>query len=116
MMKRMISAALDEALDQAGVTAEQRTAVHASRDRAFAAMEAHRPDPAAHREQVAALFESERLDAAQLQALHAQQEQQHQQVKDAITQAIVEVHDTLTPPQRKVVADYVRAHGPAGMR
>ena len=116
MMKRMISAALDEALDQAGVTAEQRTAVHASRDRAFAAMEAQRPDPAAHREQVAALFEGDRLDAVKLQALHAQQEQQRQQVKDAITQAIVEVHDTLTPPQRKVVADYVRAHGPAGMR
>src|SRR6202171_6306155 len=68
MMKRMISAALDEALDQAAVTAEQRTAIYASRDRVFAAMEAQRPDRGAQREQVLALFESDRLDAKPPQA------------------------------------------------
>ena len=35
MMKRMVSAALDEALDQAKVTPEQRASIHASRARAF---------------------------------------------------------------------------------
>src|SRR2546427_3158474 len=44
MMKRMISPALDEALDQAPVTAQQRAAIFPSRDPAFAAVEAHRPD------------------------------------------------------------------------
>src|SRR6266404_2544092 len=63
MMKRMISAALDEALDQAAVTAEQRTAIYASRDRVFAAFEANRPDRRAQRDQVLALFEGDRLDA-----------------------------------------------------
>jgi Spy/CpxP family protein refolding chaperone len=115
MMKRMVSAALDEALDQASVTAEQRTAIHASRDRAFSALEAQRPDPRAHREQVLALFEADQIDAAQLQGLHAQMEQRHQAVRTAITQAIVEIHDTLTPEQRRVVAQYVRTHGPGGM-
>ena len=38
MMKRMVSAKLDQALDQANVTPEQRTAIYASRDRAFAAL------------------------------------------------------------------------------
>jgi periplasmic protein CpxP/Spy len=116
MMKRMVSAALEEALDQAAVSEEQRTAIHASRDRAFAAMDAQRPDPAAHRDQVLALFQSDRIDADQIQALHQQQEQRHQQVRDAVTQALVEIHDTLTPAQRTIVADYVRTHGPAGMR
>lgn len=121
MMKRRISVALDDALTQAGVTPEQRVAVHGARDRAFAALDAQRPDPRAHRDQMLALFEGDHLDAAQLQALQAQMEQRHQAVRDAITQAIVEIHNTLTPPQRKIVADYVRehrpmGHGPMGMR
>jgi Spy/CpxP family protein refolding chaperone len=115
MMKHMLSAALDEALDQASVTPEQRTAIHASRDRVFAAMDAQRPDARAQREQVLALFEGDRLDAAQLQALHASMEQRHQAVQAAVAQAIVEIHDTLTPAQRRVVAEYARTHGPGRM-
>jgi Spy/CpxP family protein refolding chaperone len=115
MMKRMISAALDEALDQASVTPEQRTAIHASRDRVFAAMDAQQPDRGTHREQVLALFESDTIDPGQVQALHAQMEARHQAMRDAITQAIIEIHDTLRPEQRKVVANYVRTHGPRGM-
>ena len=114
MMKRMISARLDEALDQAKVTPEQRTAIYASRDRAFAALEGQRPDPA-HREQVLALFESDQLDPARLQALHEQERQRHEAARTAITQAIVEIHDTLTHDQRKLVADWVRTHGPGHM-
>lgn len=111
MMKQMISARLDEAMNQANVTPEQRTAIVAARDRAFAAMDANRPDGRI-RDQMLSLFEADRLDVAQLQALHAQEEQRHQQVRAAIAQAIVDVHNTLTPAQRKIVADYVRAHRP----
>jgi len=106
------TAALDEALDQAAVTAEQRAAIYASRDRAFATMEAHRPDRGAQREQVLALFEGDRLDAAQLRAVHAQMDQRHEAMRNAIAQAIVEIHDTLTPAQRQIVANYARTHGP----
>ena len=112
MMKRMVSAALDEALDQARVTPAQRTAVHASRDRAFAALEANAPDRTAHREQVLALFEADQIDPAQVQAVRARMEERHQAVHTAITQAIVEIHDTLTPEQRRTVAQFVRSHGP----
>jgi Spy/CpxP family protein refolding chaperone len=116
MMKRMVSAALDEALDRANVTADQRTAIHGARDRAFAAIAAQHPDRRAQRDQVLALFEGDRLDAAQLQAVHAQMEQQRQAVHAAVTQAIVEIHDALTPDQRKVVAEYARSFGPGRMR
>jgi Spy/CpxP family protein refolding chaperone len=116
MMKRMVSAALDEALAQANVSAAQRTAIHASRDRAFAAIATQWPDRRAHREQMLALFEGDRLDAAQLLAVHAQLEQQRQAMHGAIAQAIAEIHDTLTPDQRKIVAAYARSFGPGGMR
>jgi Spy/CpxP family protein refolding chaperone len=116
MMKRMVSAALDEALAQANVSAEQRTAIYASRDQVFASIAAQRPDHRAHRDQVLALFEGDRLDAAQLQAVHAQMEQRRQAMHGAIAQAIVEIHDTLTPDQRKIVAAYARSFGPGGMR
>jgi Spy/CpxP family protein refolding chaperone len=114
MMKRMISAALDEALDQAAVSAEQRSAIHASRDRAFAAFDTNRADRRAQRDQVLALFEADRLDASQLQAVHAQMEQRHHAISDAVAQAIVEIHDTLTPAQRQIVANYARTFGPHG--
>ena len=94
---------------------QQRTATHASRDRVFTAMDAQRPDARAHREQVLALFEGDQLDAAQLQALHASTEQRRQAMQTAMAQAIVEVHDTLTPAQRRVVAEFARTHGPGRM-
>ena len=114
MMKRMVSAMLDEALDKASVSAEQRAAVHASRDRAFAAFEAQRPDHDTQREQILAMFEADRVDPAQLEALHAQMERHRTAMRTAVTQAIVEIHDTLTPEQRKVVAQFVRDHRPGG--
>jgi Spy/CpxP family protein refolding chaperone len=116
MMKRMISAALDEALDRANVSPGQRTTIHASRDRAFAAFDAQQPDHRAHKEQVLALFEGDRLDPGQLQTLHAQMEQRRQTVRDAVVQAVVEIHDTLSPEQRRIVASYARSFGPRGMR
>jgi Spy/CpxP family protein refolding chaperone len=116
MMRRMISLRLDEALTQAAVTPEQRVKIHESRDRAFKAMEAQRPDPRSHRDQLLAAFEADRLDVTQVQAMHAQMEQQHQAMRSAMSQAIVEIHDTLTPAQRKIVADYARAHEFFGRR
>ncbi len=116
MMRRRISLALDDALTQAAVTPEQRVKIHAARDRVFAAMDAQRPDHRAMRDQALKLFEGDRLDAAQLDNLHAPMEQRHQAIRKAIEQAIVEMHDTLNPAQRKIVADYVRSHAPGGMR
>ncbi|HEV8585589.1 MAG TPA: periplasmic heavy metal sensor [Methylomirabilota bacterium] len=116
IMKRMISSALDEALAKANVSAEQRTAIHASRDRAFAAFEQNMPDRRAHKEQFLAAFEKDQLDLVQLQAMHAQMEQRRQTIRDAVGQALVEIHDTLTPEQRRIVADYARQFGPGGMR
>lgn len=112
MMRRMISEILDRALDRASATPEQRVKIYAARDRVFAVLDAQRPDPLAERERMLALFEADRLTTANLDTLHQQLEQQRETVRQAIHHAIVEMHDALSPPQRKIVTEYLRTHGP----
>jgi Spy/CpxP family protein refolding chaperone len=103
---------IDEALAPANVTPEQRTQIYAARDRAFAAVEAHRQTRGAHMAEALALFEADAVDPGRVATFRAQREAEHRQVADAISQAITEVHDVLTPAQRKAVADWVRANRP----
>jgi Spy/CpxP family protein refolding chaperone len=110
IMKRMVSAALDEALDQAQVTPEQRVTIHAARDRVFATAEGVREGRRQHLEEGLRLFEADQIDPAQVEALHREAEAARERVRAAVHEALVEVHDVLTPVQRKAVADYVRAH------
>ena len=109
MMKRMASAMIDEALEPAQVTPEQRAKIYAARDRAFAAVEAQHQSRRAHMADALALFEADVIDPGQVAAFRAQRETEHRQVADAITQAITDAHDVLTPVQRKAVADWIRA-------
>jgi Spy/CpxP family protein refolding chaperone len=109
-MKRMVTAAIDEALDAAKVTAEQRTAIYASRDRVFTAFEQARAARHAHLEEGLRLFEAEQVDPAQVEAFRRLGHDEREQMRETIHQAIVEVHDVLTPAQRRAIADYVRAH------
>jgi Spy/CpxP family protein refolding chaperone len=110
MMKRFVSAMIDEALEPANVTAEQRTRIYAARDRAFAAFEAHRQTRGTHMDDALALFEADAVDPGRVAAFRAQREAEHRQVGDALVQALTEVHDVLTPAQRKAVADWIRAN------
>ena len=110
IMKRMVSAAIDDALDGAQVTPEQRQVIYAARDRVFATVEEARTSRQAHIEEALALFEADQVDPARVQALHQQAEAQRQRIREAIHQAIVEAHDVLTPAQRKTIADSVRRH------
>ena len=115
MMRHFVSATIDDALDEAKVTPQQRDQVHVARDKAFAALEEHMKGHGAHVDEALALFEADQVDAAKIQSLRAEREAEARQVGDAITQALVETHDVLTPAQRKSVADYVRSHRPGHM-
>jgi Spy/CpxP family protein refolding chaperone len=110
IMKRMVVAALDDALDEAKVTPDQRTAINQIRDRTFAAVEQARTSHRAHLEEGLRLFEADQADPAQVEAFHRQGDEERRRMREAIHQAIVEVHDVLTPVQRRAIADYVRAH------
>jgi Spy/CpxP family protein refolding chaperone len=109
-MKRFVSTMIDEVLDQAQVTPEQRTSVYAARDRVFAAFEEHRRDRQARLEEGLALFEADQPDPAQIAAFRAQREAEHRRLADSISQAITEVQSVLTPEQRKVVTGWIRDH------
>lgn len=111
-MKRMAAHMLDDALDAASVTPEQRTAIHAARDRVFAALEVAHQDREARREAALQIWQADRVDEARVEALRAQVQAEHQRVGDALVQALREVHDVLTPAQRTALADHVRAHRP----
>jgi len=115
VMKRFVSATIDEALEKASVTPAQRTAIHGARDRVFAAVEEHRQTRRPRLEEALRLFEANQVDPGQVAALRQQGEEEHRKLADTISQAILEVHDVLTPDQRKVLADYVRSHRPHHM-
>lgn len=106
--KRFVAAMIDDALDAADVTPEQRAQVHQARDRVFAAFEARRQDHEASLEEALALFESDRLDPAQIETLHRRREEARRQIAETVHQALADVHGVLTPEQRKAVADYIR--------
>ena len=110
VMKRFVSATIDDALDEAKVTPAQRATIHAARDRVFAAMEQHWQARSGGMDEALRLFEADRIDPAQVATLRQAREEEHRRIADVIEQAIVELHDTLTPAQRTAVADYVRAH------
>jgi Spy/CpxP family protein refolding chaperone len=110
IMKRVASAMIDEALDEARVTPEQRRAIHAVRDRAFQAAEEHRRAGGERLGELLVLFEADQVDPAAVEALRARHEAEHRQIGLAIGEAVREAHAVLTPEQRRAVADYVRAH------
>lgn len=115
VMKRFVAAAIDDALEGASVTPEQRAVVYGARDRVWAAVEEHRTARRPRLEEALRLFEANKVDTAQVAALRQQGEEDHRKLADTISQAILEVHDVLTPDQRRVVADYVRSHRPSHM-
>jgi Spy/CpxP family protein refolding chaperone len=116
MMKRFVSAAIDDALDEAKVTPEQRAAIHDARDRVFTALQEHAQTRRARLDELLQLFEADQVDGARVAALRRGAEDEHRKIADAIGQALTDAHDTLTPAQRKAVADYVRSHRPHAMR
>lgn len=110
MVKRMVAAAIDDALDQAKVTPEQRTVINGIRDRAFASLEQTRTSHRAHLEDGLRLFEAAEVDPAQVESFHRQVDEERKRMRDTIHEALVEAHAILTPTQRRTVADYVRQH------
>jgi Spy/CpxP family protein refolding chaperone len=110
IMRRVATAMIHDALDHVRATPEQRAAVQAAGDRVLALVQDHHTRRPARLEELLAAFEAEPLDRNRVLALRQGIEAEHAQVADAIGQALVEVHGVLTAEQRRLLADYVRAH------
>jgi Spy/CpxP family protein refolding chaperone len=100
---------IDGALDAAKVTPAQRNAIEAARDHVFATIEEAGHDQQKDMQEAIALFSAPVLDAQAVEAHRARKEAEIKKVSDAVVQSIFDTHAALTPPQRKAVADYLRA-------
>lgn len=113
--KAKVDEHIDGALDAAKASPAQREAVHAARDHVYATFEESHKDKGARIAKAIALFESERVDPAAVEALRAEHRAEAKQVGDAVVQALTDAHDALTAEQRKAVVEYARAHRPPMM-
>jgi Spy/CpxP family protein refolding chaperone len=109
-MKTMVERRIDDALDAAKATPEQRQAIAAARDHVFATFEETHGEHDVDLERALSLLEADKLDEAKLAALRSEHQAKAKKIGDSIVQAIYDAHDALTPPQRRAVADFVRAH------
>lgn len=108
IMKRIVTAHIDEVLDDAKVNDAQRQRINAARDRVFSAFEDHRRKAGGSMEQALSLFEADQIDAGKIATLRTEHEAERKALADVVTQAVVDVHDTLSPQQRRVVTDHIR--------
>jgi Spy/CpxP family protein refolding chaperone len=111
-LKKRIYSHVEDALDQVKASPAQKEAVEASLDQVWDAVRAEHEAGAGHMDKALELFESDRLDRAQIDQLRAENQARHQKIGDAVTQAFREIHDTFTPAQRKQLVAWVRANHP----
>jgi len=115
--RRLIEAMIEEALDVAEARSDQRAQIYRARDRAFAAIDPYIEGrgtglcalvEADLREQVQRRFRSYPIEATPFDVRRAGPE--HRWVVEAIARSFWEAYAVLTPSQRLIVADYVRAN------
>ncbi|HZS41486.1 MAG TPA: periplasmic heavy metal sensor [Polyangia bacterium] len=107
-------------LDTAKATPEQRAAVRAAVEHVTTTFREVGRDHAGEMDQALQMFEADKLDARAIEAHRAKHEAEMKKVSDAVVQALFDTHDAFTAPQRKALADAVRAqhaeHAGGGLR
>jgi Spy/CpxP family protein refolding chaperone len=94
---------VDDALDDLDATPEQRTRIHAVKDRLLAAGQQLRAERKATHDALAAEWKSASPDAAKLHALVDARAEEMRALAHQAVDAGVEVHGILTPEQREKV-------------
>ncbi|WP_342375823.1 periplasmic heavy metal sensor [Myxococcus stipitatus] len=103
-IKQVLTWKLNDRLDDLDATDAQRESIHAVKDRLFAEGSRLAEEQHATRSEVVSQLESDTPDA---QALHALVDARIEAVRafaHKATDAVLEVHGTLTPEQRKTLA------------
>ena len=106
-MKWHVKAVLDDALDDAPLTKEQEKAVDAALEQATRSFGERREARQLQMTRALALFASDKVDPAEV-GLKAAHRAQAEEMSGAVTSAVLELHDILTPAQRKAVVTYLR--------
>jgi Spy/CpxP family protein refolding chaperone len=110
LMARFIDFTLEQKLEELKATDAQKQKVREIKDQLVRDGKALHDDRAAFREEVLALVSRDDLDAAALRALVKSRTDAFVRFADDATQAVVDLHATLTPEQRALLLSDVREH------
>jgi hypothetical protein len=109
LVSGLVSAQIEDTLDQLVATDEERKVAHAARDEVLAAvteLQAHQESSVA---QLSSLFSSEKVDKAAINRFQTEKEADLRTLTNVIQHAIVSLHDTLSPAHRQKLVEIVRA-------
>jgi len=106
-----LSGRIDQALNAANATDQQKAAILPARDRLIAAMTTAKQEARAHKGDVLTLFEGDKLSASQLRKFRSDRKSRFQPVMDASDHFLQVAHDTLRPEQRKPFAESLKQSG-----
>jgi Spy/CpxP family protein refolding chaperone len=107
-MKQMVTWRLNDKLDDLNVTDAQRQSIHGVKDRVFTEGLTVMEDNRAARAEALTQLESDAPDARKLHALVDERVDAMRAFAHKVTDAVLEVHRTLTPEQRKELATEIR--------
>ncbi|RKH53338.1 Spy/CpxP family protein refolding chaperone [Corallococcus llansteffanensis] len=109
-IKQMVTWKLDDKLDDLDATEAQRTSIHAVKDRLLADGQQLMEGQQAVRKEALTQLESPNPDAAKLHALVDARIDAFRAFAHKATDAVLEMHRTLTPAQRQELASDYREH------
>ncbi|HZI12444.1 MAG TPA: periplasmic heavy metal sensor [Myxococcus sp.] len=107
-MKQMVTWRLNDKLDDLDATDAQRQSIHGVKDRVFTEGLTVMEDNRAARAEALTQLESDNPDAQKLHALVDERVDAMRAFAHQVTDAVLEVHRTLTPQQRKELATEIR--------
>jgi uncharacterized membrane protein len=103
---------VNEALESVKASPQQRTAIETALEQVWNTVREEHAAGAGHLETAIQLFEADKIDAAQVAKLRADNTARRQKMGDVVVQAFHDVHDALTAAQRKQLVSWVRANHP----
>jgi len=109
LMTGLVSAQIEDTLDQLVATDEERKVAHAARDEVLAAvteLQAHQESTVAR---LSSLFNSDKVDKAALEGFQKEREADLHALTNVIQHAVVSLHDALSPAHRQKLVEIVRA-------
>jgi Spy/CpxP family protein refolding chaperone len=110
MFLKFVDFAVNEKLDEIQATPAQRQKVQELKERLVAQGKAIHDEKADTHEQLLALLSQDDLDEAKLRGLVKERTEAISKFGDTVADAVIELHQTLTPEQRQKLLAEMREH------
>ncbi|MFN7974233.1 MAG: Spy/CpxP family protein refolding chaperone [Acidobacteriota bacterium] len=115
IFRAVMDAKLDIVAEKLNLSAEQKDRVTAIKDDLIQSFKENRESCRDLHGKFAAEFQKDTLDRATLDGLANERKAKHAVMEDKVKQAIVDIHDLLTPEQRAELVDLVKEHFERGI-